>query len=378
MIIAYDVSHIRRQRAGIGRLATIQLQGLLAADRQRTYVLHGWSPDLDIETIQSFQQPNVRFSVARLPGTIKRLYWNYLRIPPLPTLIGPFDVFHSAEPLMPPVGNRRSIVSFNDSAYFKFPHFYSRGTAEKWDRLYRRSLAKADAVIVLSENTKADLIEMMALPRQKIHVVRPPTDPIFSQSRSPQDEMRVRGKFSLPDQFLLFVGTLEPRKNIPRLVKAFEMFVCAQNRSVSLIIVGRRGWLYEDILATINASPARENIRLLDYVTDADLAILYRLALMFVFPSLYEGHGYPVVEAMTSGTPVITSNNSSLKEIAEGAALLVDPENVAAICEAMQRFSGDENLRRDMSMKGRQHAAQFSVKNAVDRILRVYTSFEKD
>jgi glycosyltransferase involved in cell wall biosynthesis len=175
---------------------------------------------------------------------------------------------------------------------------------------------------------------------------------------------------------MLFVGTIEPRKNISRLVEAFEMFLDAQKRSVSLVIVGRRGWLYEDILTTINASRARENIFLLDYVADADLAILYRLAMMFVFPSLYEGHGYPVVEAMASGTPVITSNNSSLREIGEGAALLINPEDVADICGAMQRFYNDKNLLREMSIKGHQRAAQFSVKNAVDGILRLYDSLE--
>jgi glycosyltransferase involved in cell wall biosynthesis len=379
MVIAYDVSHIRQHRAGIGRLATIQLQGLLAADRQRNYVLHGWAPDLDMERIQSFAQANVRLSVAQIPGVIKRLYWNWnaLRIPPLETLIGPFDVFHGAEPLLPPVGKRKSIVTFNDSAYYKFPQFYGKWIARKWDYLYRRSLGKADAIIVLSESTRNDLIEMMALPPERIHIVRPPTDPVFSTERSPQEEADVRNRLSLPDQFLLFVGTIEPRKNIPRLVKAFEMFLERRKEPVSLIIVGRLGWLYEDILASINASPARKNIVLLNYVSDTDLAVLYRLASMFVFPTLYEGHGYPVVEAMSSGTPVITSNTSSLKEIGEGAAVLVDPENVGDICTAMQRLDREESLRQEMVSKGRERAAQFSVKNAVDAILTLYDVMEK-
>ncbi len=374
MIIAYDVSHIRRQKTGIGRLATIQLRGLLSADHERKYVLHSWSQGIDKETIQSFLQSNVRLSVAEVPGTLKRLYWNYFRFPPLDTLIGPFDIFHSSEPLLPPIGNKRSIITFNDSAYYKFPHFFGELISRKWDYLYRRSLKKADAVIVLSENTRTDLVEMMSLPSQKIHVVRPPTDPFFFQSRTQQEESHVRQKFSLPEEFILFVGTLEPRKNISRLVKAFEMFLSKQNRSVSLVIVGRRGWLYEDILTTINTSSARENILLLDYVTDTDLAVLYRLALMFVFPSLYEGHGYPVVEAMASGTPVITSNNSSLREIGEGAALLVDAENVGNLYEAMQRLYTNKNLMREMSIKGRERAAQFSVKNAVEAILNLYDS----
>jgi glycosyltransferase involved in cell wall biosynthesis len=377
MIIAYDVSHIRQHRAGIGRLATIQLQGLLSADTQRTYVLHGWAPDLDAERIRSFLQPNVRLSIAQIPGVIKRVYWNILRMPPLDRLIGPFDVFHSAEPLLPPMGKRKSIITFNDSAYYKFPHFYGKAIARKWDYLYRRSLGIADAIVVLSENTRTDLIEMMALPPERIHIVRPPTDPFFSLARSAQDVARVRQKLSLPEQFMLYVGTLEPRKNIPNLVKAFEMFQETVRRPVSLVIVGRLGWLYEDILATIKSSPVREKILLLDYVTDDDLAVLYRLALMFVFPSLYEGHGYPVVEAMASGTPVITSNNSSLKEIGKDAALLVDPGNVGEICRAMQRLDSEEGLRQEMVIKGLERAAQFSVKNAVDAILHLYETMEK-
>lgn len=376
MTIVYDVSHINKQRAGIGRLATIQLRGLLSLDRRRRYILHGWGRDLDMDTIRAFARENVQISTALVPKAVKRLYWNYLRFPALDNVVGSFDVFHSAEPLLPPIGKKKAIVSFNDSAYYKFPHFYNRTTARKWDYLYRRALRRADAIIVLSENTRNDLIEMLNLPREQIYVVRPPTDPIFSPRRLPEAEEHVRRKYSLPDQFFLFVGTLEPRKNIPRLVKAFEMFLLERQQQISLVIVGRRGWLYEGILHTVNSSPARDRILLLDYVADADLAVLYRLALVFVFPSLYEGHGYPVVEAMASGTPVITSRNSSLKEIGEGAALLIDAENVDEMCEAMYTLATDENLRRELVAKGLRRAEQFSVKNAAEGILAVYDSLE--
>jgi|WetSurMetagenome_2_1015567.scaffolds.fasta_scaffold110040_2 glycosyltransferase involved in cell wall biosynthesis len=377
MIIAYDVSHIRQHRAGIGRLATMQLQGLLAADQKRSYLLHGWAPDLDTEKIRAFYQANVRYSIARMPGIVRRIYWNRLRMPPLEWLIGPFDVFHSAEPLLPPVGKRKAIISFNDSAYYKFPQFYSPGTAQKWDYLYRRSLQLADAIIVLSESTRNDLIDMMALPPERIHIVRPPTDPIFSNTRSQLEETELRKRMSLPEEFVLYVGTIEPRKNIPRLVKAFEMFLESARRPVSLVVVGRLGWLYEDILAAIESSPARPNIRRLDYIADADLAVLYRMASMFVFPSHYEGHGYPVVEAMASGTPVITSNNSSLREIGEGAAILVDSENVGEICRAMQHLEKEHSLRQELVTSGLERAARFSVKNAVDAILDLYDLLER-
>ncbi len=377
MIIAYDVSHIRKERAGIGRLAAMQLQGLLSSDRRRTYILHGWAPDLDREKVQSFVQENVRLSIARIPGTVKRIYWNTIRFPPLETFVGEFDLFHGAEPLLPPVGKKKSIISFNDSAYYRFPHFYSPGIAQKWDRLYRRSLRLASAIIVLSENTRRDLMEMVALPEERIHVVRPPTDPRFSPIRCEQEEADLRAKFSLPGRFILFVGTIEPRKNIARLVTAFALFLERQREPAPLVIVGRRGWLYDETLAAIASSPCRERIFLLDYVSDGDLAVLYRMATMFVFPSLYEGHGYPVVEAMASGTPVITSNTSSLREIGEGASLLVDPESTEAIAGAMERLYADPDLRRELAGKGLQRAAQFSLANAVEAILKLYESLEK-
>jgi len=222
----------------------------------------------------------------------------------------------------------------------------------------------------LSENTRADLIEIVSVSPEKIHVVRPPTDPLFFHHPSTEEIARVKRKFSLPDQFVLFVGTLEPRKNIPRLVQAFERF--SQTLDISLVIVGRRGWLYEKILHVIASSPQTNKIILLDYVSDSDLNVLYHEAVMFVFPSLYEGHGYPVVEAMAAGTPVITSNNSSLREIGEGVAILVDAENVEEISSAMRRVYDDPVLRLEMGNKGKERAAQFTVERAANAILSIY------
>jgi glycosyltransferase involved in cell wall biosynthesis len=331
-----------------------------------------------METLRAFVRPNVRLAVAALPGLVKRLHWNYLRFPPLDRVIGRFDVFHGAEPVMPPPGRNRTIVTFNDSAYYKFPHFYNQGTARKWDTLYRRSLQRADAIIVLSENTRNDLLEMLELPATRVHVVRPPTDPFFFEPVETGEMQAVRKKFLLPDRYMLFVGTLEPRKNIPGLIKAFEEFCASHTDTVSLVIVGRKGWLFEHVIETIAASPMRERITILDYVTDRDLRVIYRSALMFVFPSFYEGHGFPVVEAMASGVPVIAANNSSLKEIAAGASLLVEATDTRQLAGAMHQIYTDSTVREELSRKGRERAAEFSVEKSVKEVMKIYDTLDNN
>ncbi|MBI4548506.1 MAG: glycosyltransferase family 4 protein [Ignavibacteriae bacterium] len=376
MIIAFDVSHIRLHRAGLGRFSTLILRGLLSADHERHYLLHGWSADLDEATIRSFLQSNVRLSIAHVPRVFKRLYWNVLRTPKLETFIGPFDVFYSAEPLLPPLGKKRSIITFHDLAFKKFPQFFAERAVRKWNVLFQRAAEHADVIIVPSVSTHKDLMELMSVPQEKIHVVRPPVDPIFCQGLPAQCDTEVREKFSIPGEFILFVGTVEPRKNVARLVKAFEMFISTTKKAPSLVIVGQLGWLYQGVLKIINSSPACDKILLLNYVTDEDLHRLYRSASIFIFPSLYEGHGFPVVEAMASGLPVITSNNSSLREIGQGVALLIDPEDIMQMTEGLQTLYSDETLRREMSAKGLERAAQFSVKSSTDAILKIYTSLE--
>jgi glycosyltransferase involved in cell wall biosynthesis len=239
-------------------------------------------------------------------------------------------------------------------------------------------LQRADAIIVLSENTRNDLLEMLELPATRVHVVRPPTDPFFFEPVETGEMQAVRKKFLLPDRYMLFVGTLEPRKNIPGLIKAFEEFCASHTDTVSLVIVGRKGWLFEHVIETIAASPMRERITILDYVTDRDLRVIYRSALMFVFPSFYEGHGFPVVEAMASGVPVIAANNSSLKEIAAGASLLVEATDTRQLAGAMHQIYTDSTVREELSRKGRERAAEFSVEKSVKEVMKIYDTLDNN
>ena len=181
----------------------------------------------------------------------------------------------------------------------------------------------------------------------------------------------MRAHYSLPDDFLLYVGTIEPRKNLTRLLHAWEPLYRA-GEAPPLVIVGRRGWLSDDFYAALEASPARDAVIFTGYVADADLPALYAAATAFVFPSLYEGFGLPPLEALAVGTPVICSNTSSLPEVVGDAALTFDPTAEEEIAAALQHITGDAELRADLRERGLRRAAQFSWERAAREPLAVY------
>ncbi len=370
MKIAFDVSYIQKNRAGIGRYALELLRALLAEDSTNEYVLHGWSFSLDTKTILGLQNAHVRFSLARIPGFIKRDYWNWMSSPPIELFAGECDVFHSSDPLLPPTRRAKTISTVHDVSYKKFPHFFE-GNVLRLDGFIRRSIRNADAILVPSEQTKHDLLELFGAVEEKIHVVHPPVHSIFKPLPEDIQDEQVRLKYRLSPSFLLFVGTLEPRKNIVGLIKAYER-VGKENGNIQLVIVGKKGWFYSEIIKGMNASPVRSSIRYLEYVSDEELASLYRMAHCLVYPSFYEGYGLPILEAMASGTPVITSNTSSMKEIAGGCAVLIDPEKNEDLVNAIRLLVDDASLCKDLRVQGLVRVQQYSGEVAARKVLGVY------
>jgi glycosyltransferase involved in cell wall biosynthesis len=371
MKIAFDVAYIQKARAGLGRFAAEILRGLLAARTEDEFVLHGWSLSLDIEEIIRLGGTGVDYSVRRIPGPVKREYWNRLPFPPIETIVGMCDVFHSMDPFLPPLRKARGIATVHDLAQRKFPGFFERNVL-KWEKHIHRSLDRAAAIVVPSNQTRDDLLEAYHIDENKIHRVHVPVNPLFRQQPDPETEERTRVKYALSYPFVLFAGTLEPRKNIVRLVQAFQLVADSSSLPVHLLLAGKRGWMYEGILQAIRSSDVRNRIHLLEHVTDAELASLYRQASVFAYPSLYEGHGSPVVEAMASGIPVVTSNSSSLRELASGAAELIDPERVEDIAGAITSLLGDDSRRRHLIASGLERARLYSHSVAAGEVLRVY------
>jgi glycosyltransferase involved in cell wall biosynthesis len=213
-----------------------------------------------------------------------------------------------------------------------------------------------------------DLIAHLGTPVEKVKVLYSGVDSRFDVEKEPGESEHLRARYGLTaGSYILSVGTIQPRKNYVRLIHAFARLQTHNLTNRQLVLAGGRGWLYEDIFA--EAERHGDRVRILGFVDEADLPALYRNAALFAFPSLYEGFGLPVLEAMACGTPVVCSNVSSLPEVAGDAALLVDPLDIASIAEAMARVLQDAGLRQDMVARGRSQAARFTWARAARHLL---------
>ncbi len=267
------------------------------------------------------------------------------------------DLFHGLNQRLPNRRARRMIVTFHDlfvmTGEYSTPEFRARFTAQA-----RHAADRADLIVAVSEFTASQVEALLRVPRARIRVV-----PHGTHLPSPSVDRQAPR-----DQMILHVGVIQKRKNIQRLVEAFERLP----EPWRLVLAGGRGYGSEEILSRIETSPARSRIEVRGYVTEAELEALYRRAALFAFPSLDEGFGIPVLEAMAHRLPVVTSNRSALKEVGEGVAMLVDPMSVDEITEAMVRLMGSEQMRRDAGEAGFRRAAQFTWTQAADKTYAVY------
>jgi glycosyltransferase involved in cell wall biosynthesis len=235
-----------------------------------------------------------------------------------------------------------------------------------------RFLRAADAVIAVSEHTRRDAIRTYGVEESKIRVIYEGVDRRFKQQ--PADAIvAVRRRYGLPDTFLLTVGTIEPRKNLTSLLHAYHA-LRNEGAEFGLVIVGKKGWLYADFFQTLDELGLEGDVVLPGFVPDEDLPAVYSAADLFVFPSLYEGFGLPVLEALACGTAVVASNAASLPEVSGEAAIMVDPNNQGDLVCAVREVMGDARLRRDLRSRGPQQAAKFSWQKAARDTLALYTS----
>jgi glycosyltransferase involved in cell wall biosynthesis len=235
----------------------------------------------------------------------------------------------------------------------------------------------ADAIITPTESVRSEVCEYLKISPDKVFAVPEAARDCFRPMEFAATE-NARKRLGIGDEFLLTVGTIEPRKNLSLLVHAFEEVIRARpNRNIQLVIAGGHGWLAGPVFEVINNSPARDRIVLTDYLHDEELRALYASCRAFIYPSIYEGFGLPPLEAMACGAPVIASRISALSETTGGAALLFDPANTEELAQNVLRLLGDENSRHELSTAGRRRAAEFSWEHTARLTWNVYENAVK-
>ncbi len=368
MPIGIDYTAAVRQGAGIGRYTRGLIRALAELDQETPYVLFSAGRDPDPRPWPA------NFSPRALPLSDRHLaiLWQKLRLPlPVEWFTGPLDLFHSPDFVLPPVRRARTVLTIHDLSFLRHPECFSPPLLRYLLNAVPRSVERADLVLADSENTRDDLIEMLGVPQERIRVVYAGVEPEFAP-RPEAEVAAARQRYGIRRPYLLGLGTLQPRKNFVRLIEAYRLLRQERGIPHQLVIGGGRGWLYEPILEAIEVYGLQEDVRLIGFVDDADLPALYTGAEVFAFPSLYEGFGIPLLEAMACGTPVVASSASSLPEVAGEAALLVSPTSSEALAEALWRALDDGALRETLRARGFQQCHQFTWRASAQRLLACY------
>jgi len=396
--IGIDYTSALRQAAGIGRYTRELVRAVLALKNGHRFALFAAAGGLPEERWRE-QGEGLRLlggqalDICTVPVTDDWLarIWHRLRVPiPVELAIGPIDVFYSPDFTLPPT--RRStgnLLTVHDLSFIHHPEAFVPRLRQYLERVVPRSIERADRVLADSEHTRSDLMALFNVPGAKVRVITPGVDSRFHppEKDQPVETRRhpiarkanrlpasVRGRYDIADvPYALSVGTLQPRKNYVRLIRAFARMRERVKDDIQLLIGGGHGWLFEPIL---EEASKHEWVNLLGFVEEEDLPALYRGAALFAFPSLYEGFGLPVLEAMASGVPVVCSDSSSLPEVAGDGALLIDPLDVDGLGSAMARIWEDDGLRAAMINRGLAQAAGFSWHTSARKLLETIDSLE--
>ncbi len=267
----------------------------------------------------------------------------------------------------------KSVITIHDLSFLRFPEFFSK-RKNFWHRSLniQKMIKNFDIVVAISENTKRDIIELLNISPTKIKVIYSGLDDKYFFANNQQEKNKIKNKYKLPDKFILFLGNLEPRKNIISLIKACEYLWKNKQFNFSLVIAGAPAWKYKNIFKIYKKSFYQDKIKFLGYVSERDKPFLYNLANLFVFPSFYEGFGFPPLEAMACGTPVVASAYASLPEILNKAAILVDPHNIKDLAQAIFILGTNQCLRQEFVKRGLKQAKKYSWEKTAKEYLELW------
>lgn len=372
MRIALDLLTITGKNAGLQSYARQLVTSLAKVDPESDYIL---LVNSRAEGLFDVPARNFRLVPIRTPKRFVGL-WEQLALPAR-RILHRVDLLHSpvcAPPLRSPC---RTVVTVHDLTFKLYPE-----TMQWWDRLYwgyflTRGAKRANKIIVPSKSTALALREILCLPEDRVVVVEECCSEIFFQRVSPEKVEITKKRYGITGRYVLTVGTLEPRKNIPTLLEAFSI-VRKKKLAIQLVIAGARGWLDRPIFEKVEALGIRKDVVFTGFVPDEDLPALYQGADVFVYPSLYEGFGLPPLEAMASGTPVVASNSSSIPEVVGTSGILIDPQDVEGFARAIIKLCTDADYRAILGVKGQQRARQFTIERMGKKTAEIYREVLKE
>jgi len=355
--------------AGVGHYTYFLIKYLIQLDKENQYFLFFYNKKIKCEEFE--KNDNVKcvyFPGLENIGKIPFLY-RHIIIPHILSLYK-LDIYHNPANIIPFFYFKKSIITIHDLALYKNPDWFPEGQKFSKYILTPFSIYKAKKIIAVSENTKTDLIEMFKVNKDKIEVIY---EGVEDYNKFEIKETEIKEKFKFKQPYFLYIGTLEPRKNLVRLISAFAQFLQENKGSKYLLLLaGKKGWKDEPIFEKIKELKLEDKVIYLGYVSLKEKVYLLKNAYAFTFPSLYEGFGLPILEAVNLGLPIITSNIASIPELIIDNALLVDPYDVTSIKKALAKIVKDQKLRNELSHKGKGIAKHFTWQEAAKRTLALY------
>lgn len=367
MRIAIDATAIPAQRVGAGNYIMNLGRSLIQIDQQNTYVIFAQARDA---ALWGAIHPNAQTVSLTWRSRLQRILWEQVLLPSHVRSLG-IDLLHSPHYTLPVATPSASVVTFHDMTFFLYPHMHQQYKRLFFRTMIRVASQRANAIIADSESSRQDILSLLHVKPTKVFTVPLGVSPdyhLFDDHRALENIQR---KYELPEHFLLYVGVLEPRKNLTALVRAFKLLL-DQGMPHSLVIVGRKGWMYDQLFRIIKDLDLVGRVVFTGYVPEAELPAFYNAAEVFIYPSVYEGFGLPVLEAMACGTPVVTSRISSMPEIVGEAGILVDPYRIDELADAVNRILKDQELRRNLAGHGIERAKAFTWERTARETLSVY------
>ncbi|MDZ4671795.1 MAG: glycosyltransferase family 1 protein [Phototrophicales bacterium] len=372
--IGIDYTPAYEQGAGIGRTVRGLVSALATIDTTTDYRL--FVAGANIETLPSILAPNFAYRPSRISPKWWARIWHRVQIPyAIENILGKISLYHATDFVLPPIHKKtKSLVTIHDLSFVRVPETASPSLKKYLDVVVPRSIMRATHIHAVSEATRQDIITLYNTPPSKISVIFNALEPHFKPT-PPTAELFT--KYAIPSvPYIVTVGTVQPRKNYSRLVKALVQL--RKHHDMHLVVAGGRGWLEDEFYATIRDTGMTDNVHVTGFVADSDLPALYSGAICMAFPSVYEGFGIPPLEAMACGVPVVSSNTSSLPEVVEEAALLIDPYSVDDIHNALERVITDQELRDTLITRGFIQAKKFTWEKSAHQLHHLYRQLLED